>query len=174
MKKAHRIFFSTVFSLLPVSPLAADTDSEQLDQVTVSMQDFRILEGENWEGSLSYLNYGSDQRYSIPVMMAIEILNDRSLRFSIRYPGEEQYNDSEKIRISRNGKRVDGFDLVAREDRADGALILTSQGSGRDDDRKADIQTVYTISANAFQIEKNIRFGQDDEFFNRNTYQFVR
>lgn len=174
MKRVRTAIFCTGFSLLVTISPTTFADTEEAAQVTVSMEDFDVLAGDGWEGSLTYLNYGSDQRSTIPVKMAIEILGKHSLRIAIRYPGEEQYNDAEKIKISRNGKRVDGYDLVARELQPDGALVLTAIGSGRDDDRKADIQMVYFISANEFRIEKNVRFDQDDNFFNRNVYLFSR
>ncbi|NNE04522.1 MAG: hypothetical protein HKN15_02200 [Xanthomonadales bacterium] len=174
MKRVRTAISSAGILLLAAISFAAFAESGQEAQVEVSMEDFQALEGDGWEGSLNYLNYGSDKRSTIPVKMAIEISGKRSLQIAIRYPGEEEYNNSEKIKISRNGKRVDGYDLVARELQPDGVLLLTTLGSGRDDDRKADIQMVYFISANEFRIEKNVRFDQDDGFFNRNVYQFSR
>ncbi|RZV41865.1 MAG: hypothetical protein EX271_07095, partial [Acidimicrobiales bacterium] len=33
----------------------------------VSIDDFKVLKGNDWQGRLTYLNYGSDERSTIPV-----------------------------------------------------------------------------------------------------------
>lgn len=142
--------------------------------ITASMDDFRILEGKAWGGSLSYLNYGSNDRAKIPVKVAITIFDDQTLQYAVRYPGEEQYNAIEKLVISRDGTRINGNTLTARVLESDDTLVLTTQAVGRDDNRPADIQMVYFISENAFRMRKNVRFDQSEKFFNRNEYSFSR
>ena len=142
--------------------------------ITASMDDFRMLEGKGWDGSLSYLNYGSDERSTIPVKLEITILDDQTMQYAIQYPGEEQYNAKESLKISNDGTLIDGYIITARALEPDGTLVLTAQGRGRDDGRTADIQMVYFISENAFRIRKNVRFHQDETFFNRNEYNFSR
>ncbi len=147
---------------------AADCDC------TATVEDFRVLDGGEWSGELDYLNYGSDQRSSIPVGLRVDSIDSSSVTYSIRYPGEEQYNATEELTISDGGASIDGRSIVDRRQQADGSLILTTEGKGEDDNRSADLQFVYFVSPGEFRIRKNVRFDGDAEFFNRNEYRYVR
>jgi len=142
--------------------------------MAVTMDDLRRLEGGNWEGSLSYLNYGSDKRSTIPVKAAIKVLDENALQYAIQYPGEEQYNAKERLKLSSDGTRIDGYIITSREQTADGMLILTTEGTGRDDNRPAEVQVIYTVAADRFSIRKNIRFKSSETYLNRNEYSFRR
>ena len=61
-----------------------------------SPEDFRVLSGNGWKGHLTYLDYSSGSRSQIPVEIQVDEPNGRSLSYSIKYPGETQYNSSEK------------------------------------------------------------------------------
>ena len=80
----------------------------------VTMDEFRRLEGANWEGSLSYLNYGSDKRSTIPVKLAIKVLNEKALQYAIQYPGEDQHNAKERLKLSSDGTRINGYIITNR------------------------------------------------------------
>lgn len=150
------------------------TGPDTVNDMAVTMDDLRRLEGDNWEGSLSYLNYGSDKRSTIPVKAAIKVLDENALQYAIQYPGEEQYNAKERLKLSSDGTRIDGFTITSREQTADDMLILTTEGMGRDDNRPAEVQVIYTVAANRFNIRKNIRFKSSGAYLNRNEYSFRR
>lgn len=116
----------------------------------------------------------SGERSTIPVKLDIKILNDRALHYAIQYPGETQYNSKEKLKLDRKGTRIDGFTLTSVTTAQDGTLTLTSEGSGKDDGRKADIQMVYTVSSTEFRISKNVRFAEGSAWLNRNEYHLKR
>jgi len=151
----------------PPSPDAGNT-------VKVTMDDLNRLQGDNWEGNLSYLNYGSDKRSTIPVKLAIKVLDKRTLQYAIQYPGEEQYNAKERLKLSSDGTRIDGYRITNRVETADGTLVLTTEGKGRDDNRPAQIQMTYLVAADQFSIRKNVRFTIDETYLNRNEYSFRR
>jgi len=146
---------------------AADCDC------TATVEDFRVLDGGEWSGELDYLNYGSDQRSSIPVGLRVDSIDSGSVTYSIRYPGEEQYNATEQLTISNDGTSIDGRTIVDRQQEA-GGLTLTTEGKGEDDNRPADIQIVYFVSPGEFRIRKNVRFDGEAAFFNRNEYRYAR
>jgi len=152
----------------------APTGPDSGNGMAVTIDDFRRLEGDNWEGSLSYLNYGSDNRSTIPVKAAIKVLGKKALQYAIQYPGEEQYNAKERLKLSSDGTRIDGFIITSREQTADGMLILTTEGTGRDDNRPAEVQLIYTVAADRFSIRKNVRFKSSEAYLNRNEYSFRR
>ena len=67
-----------------------------------SAEDFRVVAGSGWHGHLSYLDYSSEALSQIPVEIQIDEPNGRTLDYSIKYPGETQYNSREKIELSRD------------------------------------------------------------------------
>ncbi|MBT8054557.1 MAG: hypothetical protein KJN69_11740 [Gammaproteobacteria bacterium] len=173
-----RIFLTTICfagSIL-VACAANEPSASPINKAafSASTKDFHSLQGDEWVGNLSYLNYDSKERSAIPVKLRLTILSDQVLQYAIQYPGEEQYNSKQKILISRNGTSIDGYKLTAREKKPDGTLVLITEGTGRDDNRRADIQMVYTISESEFSIRKNVRFRENTTYFNRNEYSFSR
>ena len=141
--------------------------------IQVAAQDFEVLQG-TWSGELKYLNYGTDQRSTIPVGLNVTAIDSRAVDYAIRYPGEEQYNSKERLRLSRDGSRINGAIIVARTVDADGSLVLTTRAGGSDDNRPAEVEMVYIIAPSTFKMRKNIRFDEQDVFFNRNEYRFSR
>ena len=173
----HAIFITLVCSVLGAcAGIGADNpprpDSGNTEKVT--MDDLNRLQGDNWQGTLSYLNYGSDKRSTIPVKATIKVLDKNGLLYAIQYPGEEQYNVKERLKLSSDGTRIDGYSITNREQAADGTLVLTTEGKGRDDNRPAQIQIIYSVAADRFSIRKNVRFTNEEAYLNRNEYSFLR
>lgn len=165
-----------LISILCASCMTQEEPSAQTQSTTVnvSMEDFKTLEGDTWNGALAYLNYNSDERSTIPVKLAIKVLSDQKLQYAIQYPGEESHNAKEVLRLSKDGAKIDGAVLVSRETDIDGALVLTTEAKGKDDNRPANIQMVYIVAPNVFSIRKNVKFASDATYFNRNEYRFTR
>ena len=142
--------------------------------VSAGIEDFRLLEGDDWSGSLTYLDYGSGERVSIPVELKVQVIDDTSLEYAIRYPDEEEHNASAQLRITGEGSFIDGQEVVSRKWAMDGPLTLTTQGRGYDDNREVDIRFIYVISENEFRMLKDVRFSPDESYINRNEYAFTR
>jgi len=140
---------------------------------SASISDFAPLIGEDWSGELEYLNYGSDERSTIPVRMIARELKNRSMAYGFLYPGEEHKNARDKLRVSRDGTKLNGMTITRRYLDQDGALVFVTEGKGRDDNRPADIRLTYVISANAFTNRKDVRF-DGGEWINRNEYRLSR
>ncbi|RGP40789.1 hypothetical protein BPTFM16_01079 [Altererythrobacter insulae] len=145
---------------------------EEPSQLNVSASDFADLEGDDWIGQLDYLNYGSDQRSQIPVKMIVEAPQKRRVPYGFIYPGEENKNANDTIRISKDGTRIDGMDVVSRSF-VDGVLVIVAEGTARDDNRPAEIRVTYTVAANRFSVRKDVRFAGGN-FINRNEYLLTR
>lgn len=175
----YTIAVAMVCSLLGASAserVEADalTGLDAANGMTVTMDEFRGLEGDNWEGSLSYLNYNSDKRSTIPVKLAVKVLNEKALQYAIQYPGEDQHNAKERLKLSSDGTRINGYIITNREQTTDGTLILTTEGKGQDDNRSAEIQVIYAVAADRFSIRKNVRFKKSGAYINRNEYSLRR
>lgn len=172
----HAIVVTLICALLSAcAGVGVDTPNPGAgNTMKVTMDDLNRLQGDNWEGSLSYLNYGSDKRSTIPVKLAIKVLDENTLQYAIKYPEEEQYNAKERLKLSSDGTHIDGYRITNREQTAEGTLVLTTEGKGRDDNRPAQIQMVYLVAADQFSIRKNVRFTSDEAYLNRNEYSFLR
>jgi len=138
-----------------------------------SIDDFAVLVGDGWNGTLDYLNYGSDERSTIPVRMTAREPQGRSMRYGVVYPGEEDANANERLRVSRDGTQIGGFPVVERFSDPARGLVLVTQGSGRDDNRSADIRLTYEIAGDRFVMSKDVRFAGGD-WLNRNSYSLTR
>lgn len=143
------------------------------EELTASIADFAMLEGGSWSGKLEYLNYGSDQRSTIPVRMVVREPSGRTVRYGFLYPGEEDKNATDRIRISRDGRQVNGFAITGRYRSDAGNLTIVTEGKGRDDNRPADIRLTYEIGAKSFVTTKDVRF-DGGEYVNRNEYRLTR
>ncbi|MGB5627587.1 MAG: hypothetical protein WBM61_17775 [Woeseiaceae bacterium] len=139
-----------------------------------SAEDFRVVAGSGWNGHLSYLDYSSEALSQIPVEIRIDEPDGRTLSYSIRYPGETQYNSSEKIKLSRDGRKLNGGLIVTRKQNDNGDLTLVTTYQGQDDNRRADIRVTYAIGSTAFSISKEVRFEGESDYFMRSQYSLVR
>jgi len=155
-------------------PRSADIGSKPVsEELTASVADFEILEGDTWSGDLEYLNYGSEERSTIPVKMVVREASGRSIRYGFLYPGEEDKNASDRIRISRNGRLVNGLAITGRYRGDAGNLVIVTEGKGRDDNQPADIRLTYEIGETRFINRKDVRF-DGGEYINRNEYRLTR
>ncbi|MGV6801485.1 MAG: hypothetical protein ACWA5L_06140 [bacterium] len=172
-----RLAILVLFSTLIVSCSKKDiTDSVYTDEnnsYIVIAEDFRILEGEPWSGELEYLNYGSDQRSTIPVGLIVKVIDAETIQFAIRYPGEESHNEITKLLISKNGREFDGKTITKRRESTN-AIIFHTSGTGKDDNRNARIEMIYKLSSNEISIKKLIQYNDEDQFFTRNEYRLTR
>ncbi|MEM9500974.1 MAG: S41 family peptidase [Pseudomonadota bacterium] len=141
--------------------------------LTASITDFAMLEGDQWSGQLEYLNYGRDDRSTIPVRMVARAPAGRSMPYDFIYPGEEDKNAKDRMRVSRDGTKINQMAITKRFVDQSGALVLVTDAKGRDDNRPADIRVTYTIAPTSFVVAKDVRF-EGGEFFNRNEYRLTR
>lgn len=165
--------------LMASGACAANKPATQTQQIAeaapaAQMADFEIIAGPGWTGTLSYLDYTSEARESIPVTVSIDGPSKRSLSYAIKYPGESQYNARETIRLSRGGRRLNGEIVVSRTKNEDGSLEIVTQKPGKDNGQKAMIERRYVLSASKFTIRKNVKFSGAPDFFNRNEFSLTR
>lgn len=164
---------SIVGTLWAVMATIGMASSVAADRVAITIDDFRLIEGETWSGDLNYLDYQSGKRTSIPVRAQFEVSDETSLLYAIQYPGEEQHNNKTSMKLSDNGKTFDGKPVVSRTATGSTITIIT-ESRGRDDNQDADIQIVYEISSDLFRMKKNVRLDGGEAYFNRNVYTFKR
>ena len=178
--KSHYKLFASLFI---ISAIGGCSEVAPIDQnpavidapaIIISAEDFAPLIGDDWEGALTYLNYGSDKRSTIPVKMIIAAANGGSISYAIQYPGEEDANIDGVIEISENGSTINGHPVTSRRSLPDGGVEIVTEAQDRDDNRPADIQTIYTITETLFKMRKAIRFEREADWIERNEYILKR
>lgn len=157
-------------------PERSDDQTLQYGQTSATeiAADFSTLEGEEWSGSLSYLDYSKGTREAIAVSLKFEPMMENSISFAIKYPGEAQYNSRETYNWSEDGRRLNDAEVVSRTLLPNGGVEIVTEAEGMDDRRMALIRTSYAISSDQFFVRKDIKFSEEDTFSNRNEYAFSR
>jgi len=141
---------------------------------SVTMADFKPLEGDDWTGTLTYLDYGSDKLVTIPTKAAMTVKSETLLKYEISYPKEPWENTKSSFKISHSGRVLDGHVLTSRKLLYDGNLFLETLHDGEDDERPAEIRMTYIVGSTNFTLIKNVRFDDSEDFKNRNVYAFSR
>lgn len=158
-----------LFVLLLSRPVFAQTP-------IVKSQDFSLLTGRRWTGTLVYLDYGSNKEISIPSHLTVTKSTGESLSwtFEYEYPQEPKANSKEKVKLTRDGACINDEKVVERESRSDGILRLVTERHGKDNDRNALIRHTYMIGDTSFSIKKEVRPEGSSSFFERNRYNWRR
>jgi hypothetical protein len=135
--------------------------------------DFMPLEGD-WKGTLTYLDYTSQQLTSIPASARMQFTAPDGLDLFIFYAEEPGKNDRTYYRIGQQGTRLNGMTLVEKRDSA-GIRILVMDEEGRDgnDNRRATLRRIWQLSSHHFTIIKEIRWKGETGFFERHRYVFA-
>ena len=154
--------------------LLADEPQVKPEEALVTSADFNALAGESWSGSLNYLDYSSSTEERIPVEVRFDEPDSNKVVYRIKYPGEAQYNTTEKLKWSRDGRKLNGEMIISRSRESDGTTILVTQFEGQDNNRPAKIRMTYSLNESALTISKHVRFEDEAGFFRRNAYELVR
>ena len=99
----------TGLALLSLAGCSIETPKvKDLSAPTVKSADFQIIAGDDWTGTLTYLDYGSEKRVTIPTKAAVHIASSKSIKYSISYPEEPWEDTKAKLKLSKSGRTVDG------------------------------------------------------------------
>ena len=160
----HLLFLSAMFAMTPLNA----------DEPRVDASDLARLTGAPFSGTLSYLDYSSDEIEKRPVTIQFNAPRRGRISYEVSYPDNAYYNSKERLVVSRAGDKLNGEPIVSREELDDGTLIIVTAYRGEDNDRPADIRMTYAVHANKLQIRKEVRFDGERIFFERNAYRLTR
>lgn len=134
-----------------------------------------MLEGAEWVGELTYLDYSSNQRTSIRSnLRGTATADTRSWRFEYIYSNEPQANSVCVVRLSKDGGTLNGQRAVECSKLPAGEFRVLTIGEGSDNNSKAFFRYTYTISKDRFSVLKEVRLDGTEFFFERNTYHWAR
>jgi hypothetical protein len=143
-------------------------------QNTVTPDDIKSLIGE-WTGSLTYIDYSSGKPYTMPANVAIsEGKNEYQLVLSYSYPKEPKANNKEKIKISSDGAQLNNHPVMSKQKLPEGQLEITTEYSGKDNNKAALIRNIYTLGEEVFIVKKVVKFENSEAWLERNIYSFTR
>jgi hypothetical protein len=160
-------------ALLTASLLAAFSPPQS---ARVRPEDLRWLTGARWTGTLTYTDYSSNKRVSIPSnLLVTEPDGDAaSWVFEYEYPKEPKANGRRAVTLGRDGAALDGEAVVERTSLDGGLLRVVTEKRGTDDGRAALCRYTYLIGASGFSVRKEVRGDGADGFFERNVYSWSR
>jgi hypothetical protein len=143
---------------------------------TLTVKDLQLLTG-NWKGSLTYIDYSSGKPYTMPVNAGIiQAMQANGFIVMLSYPDEPKANGNDTFFISQNGKLFNGAKIVKLHRLKDEGIIITTATNGQDgnDNKKAVLKHIYTITKNSFSNRKEVKFTGKKNWQLRNEYKFNR
>lgn len=147
---------------------------EATAEIVLSGEDLGVLLGE-WEGSLTYIDYSSNKPYTMPANLSVsQGKNENQLSLYYTYPNEPKANSKGRISLSKDGKALNKEAVKSKQSMPDGQVLITTEYSGKDNNKKAIIRNLYSISEERFVIRKEVQFENNVEWLKRNEYSFKR
>lgn len=162
-----------VFALLTAAAFAGLFPQQS---ARVSAGDLRGLTGARWAGTLTYLDYRSNRRVSIPSKPTVTQAegDETAWVFEYEYPDEPEANGRQTLKVGDGGALFDGGAVVERTSLDGGGFRLVAEKRGRDNDRDALFRFTYTLDRATFSIKKEVRPEGAAGFFERNAYSWKR
>jgi hypothetical protein len=151
-------------------------DSASAQTAKISPDDLKTLEGAQWIGTLTYLDYSLNKKTSIRsnVTISRSSVDKFSWKFEYQYPDEPKANSNDNVLLSADGRILDGETVVERTKLADGMLKFVTTKNGEDNGKKALYRYTYLAGKNTFSVKKEARLEGTTEFFVRNEYSWTR
>ena len=142
----------------------------------ISPDDLKGLEGSQWIGTLTYLDYSSNKKTAIKSNVTISrVAADKfTWTFEYQYPDEPKANSQDSVILSPDGKTLDGETVIERSKLPDGTLKFVTTKNGEDNGKKALYRFTYLASKNNFSVKKEARLEGTTEYFVRNEYAWTR
>jgi hypothetical protein len=164
--KASHIKILIVFALL--------FSFENYAQNTVTTDDLKPLLGK-WSGTLTYIDYSSSKPYTMPANLNVKQgKNDYHFLLFNSFPNEPKANNKEKLKISKNGEVLNNHVVTSKQQISDERLQITTEYSGKDNNKQALIRNIYILGENQFVIRKEVKYINSEEWLIRNEFEYVR
>lgn len=143
-------------------------------QAIVNPADFNLVLGE-WEGTLAYIDYSSGEPYTMPANVKISQSKKKNKwNLVISYPNESSANEKDNLKLSKNGKRLNKMNVVARERIESEVLQIITEKTGKDNKKKATIRNIYILGKNQMILRKEVKFEDSLEWLVRSEYNYTR
>ena len=143
-------------------------------QTKITSEDLKLAIG-NWEGSITYLDYQSNTPFTMPANLLVEEGNNaNTLVFNNSYPNEPKANNSDKIKIAKNGLLLNKHAVTSKAALENGGIQIQTEHEAKDDGKKAHIRYTYSIESNVFVIRKEVQFEELADWIKRSEFRNTR
>ena len=143
-------------------------------QNSITHDDLKTVLGE-WTGSLTYLDYSTNEPVTMPANLKVEQGNDTlQLNLFSSYPNEPKANSKGRIKIAKNGIGLDNMPVKSLQRTSDGCLVIITRTNGRDKNKKALMRKVYILGANQFIIRQDVKTEGTNVWLNRSIFTYKR
>ena len=158
-----------------VVQVAMSIFSQTVKQVTI--KDFKPAFGE-WQGNLTYIDYRSNQPYTMPAYCNIKANNSNSqqLIIEIKYPNEPKANGYDTITFSKDGQYIGKAKVMTKMQLPNSILQIITEEKGIDgnDNKPAILKHTYLIGKSIYSNTKDVKFDGTSVWLKRNEYSFNR
>jgi len=134
----------------------------------------------NWQGSLTYLDYGTQKSVKLNTAVRGEMTRPDQLLLRLDYeePNKTHVFGTDTLTLAPDGTRVrwDGTDFAVKTKQwqPNQTMRLVLEGPGRDDNRPVTIRKTVLLNPHLFTVRKQVQFTPDTVLIQRNYYQFTR
>ena len=150
------------------------TSLSAIGQAQIFPDDLDIVVGE-WEGCLTYLDYQTNNPFTMPAnLIAEQGKNKYELILKNIYPNEPKANGKEKMKISKNGLRLNNHKVTSRLELENGQTQIQTAYKGKDNTKNALIRYTYIIGKKSFIIKKEVQFNELETWIKRSEFSYVR
>ena len=146
----------------------------------VSGPDLSMANANDWKGTLTYLDYGTQQTVNLNTALRGQMnrANCLILTFDYQEPNKTHVFGTDTLIVAPNGThlRWDGTDFTvqAKQWLPDHTLRLVLEGPGQDDNHPVTIRKTVLLGPRQFTMRKQVRLEGDTAFVQRNAYKFTR
>jgi len=146
------------------------------DSAKLKRSDVQLLTGEQWTGTLTYLDYSTNQTVSIRsnLIVSQSKVDKFAWVFDYEYPDEPKANGSKDVLLGKDGRTFNGENVVEREPLNESTVRAVTEKTGTDNDQKALFRFTYLLGSKSFSIKKEVRYEGAADFIERNQYSWTR
>jgi hypothetical protein len=168
--------FSAWLALLAAIPACHSTVEVKAAAPAVLASDIRVLTGEGWKGTLTYLDYTSKKPTEIRSSLLVLPVEGDPLAWDVRvgYADEPHADSGEIAKLEAGGTVFREQRVLERSQAGPGRVQIVTEARGDDDRKPATFRFVYLIEAKSCSIQKLVKFDEGGEFFERHIYRWTR
>lgn len=164
----------TLIVLLASLSSAVLLDSATTDAPKITKEDLNMIVGE-WTGTITYIDYQSNNPFTMPADLVVTRgKNESTLKLSNSYPNEPKANNTDQLKVNKDGTQVNKVTITSRQVLASGQIQIQAEEQGKDDNKTALIRHTYLIGKNQFVIRKEVQFEGASEWIKRNEFSYER
>ncbi|GEM_PF-3423578 len=171
---SKQIFFKATFNR-NVQGMRYETVEEVdlIEKLKLTEEDLKKFVGNNWKGTLMYVDYSSGKEVFIPCEMKVEETKNGGLTMNYIYPEEPEMNSSIEAGLENNNRWFEGRQIVS-VDRNKDYLEFVSVMEEDADDEEIFYYFTYKITNDQMSIKREYQEAGNSDIKLRNQYTFTR